>query len=183
MRVIKDRQIVDDSWVLLAPEAAATPASPAAAPTPAAVPLEGDVIVSLALWNQEWNAARSAGTLAFAGRSGKVGLRLRSNEAPEDIVALEQAPLIAIEFPSFTDGRGYSSARLLRARFGYRGELRAVGDVLRDQLFYMARCGIDSFALKAGKDIEGALAAFQDFSVTYQAAADDERPLFRRIHR
>jgi uncharacterized protein (DUF934 family) len=174
MRVIKDRQIVDDGWVLLAPDAATSPA---------ALPPEGDVIVSLSLWNEEWTAARSAGRPAFAGRSGKVAPRLRSNEAPEDIVALEQAPLIAIEFPSFTDGRGYSSARLLRERFAYRGELRAVGDVLRDQLFYMARCGIDSFALKAGKDMEGALAAFQDFSVTYQAAADDQRPLFRRIQR
>lgn len=178
MRVIKDRQIVDDSWELLAPDATAIPPS-------------GDVIVSLTLWNQEWNqawnqageAAKAAGAAAFAGRSGKVGLRLRSSEAPENILALEQAPLIAIEFPSFTDGRGYSNARLLRDRFGYRGELRAVGDVLRDQLFYMARVGIDSFALKAGKDIEGALAAFADFSVTYQASADEPRPLFRRIQR
>jgi uncharacterized protein (DUF934 family) len=172
MRVIKDRQIIDDSWVLLAPDATA-------------VPPEGDVIVSLALWNQEWNKERGQepGSAAFAGRSGKVGVRLRSSEAPEDIVALQQLPLIAIEFPSFTDGRGYSNARLLRDRFHYRGELRAVGDVLRDQLFYMARCGIDSFALKAGKDIEGALAAFQDFSVTYQPSADEPRPLFRRVHR
>ncbi len=170
MRVIKDRKIVDDAWELLAPEAPLVPA-------------QGDVIVSLALWNEAWSRARSAGSAAFAGRSGKVGLRLRSSEALEDITALEQAPLIAIEFPSFTDGRGYSSARLLRDRFGYRGELRAVGDVLRDQLFYMARCGIDSFAVKAGKDIEGALAAFDDFSVTYQAAADEPRPLFRRIQR
>lgn len=170
MRVIKDRQIIDDSWVLLAPDATA-------------VPPEGDVIVSLSLWNQAWNQERNSAGTAFAGRSGKVGLRLRSSELPEDIVALEQLPLIAIDFPSFTDGRGYSNARLLRDRFHYRGELRAVGDVLRDQLFYMARCGIDSFALKAGKDIEGALAAFQDFSVTYQPSADEPQPLFRRVHR
>lgn len=174
MRVIKDRQIIDDSWVLLAPDATT-------------VPPEGDVIVSLALWNQAWNqenqAQSGAGAAAFAGRSGKVGLRLRSSEVPEDILELARLPLIALDFPSFTDGRGYSNARLLRDRFNYKGELRAVGDVLRDQLFYMARCGIDSFALKAGKDIEGALAAFQDFSVTYQASADEPRPLFRRIQR
>ncbi|MEO8180867.1 MAG: DUF934 domain-containing protein [Deltaproteobacteria bacterium] len=163
MRVIKDRQIVDDDWVLLAADSA--------------LPATGDVIVSLS----QWNEASQAG--GFAGRAGKVGVRLKSNESPEQIQALEQAPLIAIEFPSFTDGRGYTSARLLRDRHGYRGELRAVGDVLRDQLFYMARCGIDSFALKAGKDIEGALSAFLDFSITYQAAADDRRPLFRRVSR
>jgi uncharacterized protein (DUF934 family) len=163
MHVIKDRQIVDDEWVLLAADAA--------------VPATGDVIVSLS----QWNEAQKAGS--FAGRAGKVGVRLKSSESPEQIQALEQVPLIAIEFPSFTDGRGYTSARLLRERYAYRGELRAVGDVLRDQLFYMARCGIDSFALKPGKDIEGALAAFLDFSITYQAAADDRRPLFRRVSR
>jgi uncharacterized protein (DUF934 family) len=161
MRVIKDRVIVDDGWVLLAPDAS--------------VPATGDVIVSLAQWN--------AGHDSFAGRAGKVGLLLKSDQEPEDIQALVQLSFIAIEFPRFTDGRGYTSARLLRERFRYKGELRAVGDVLRDQLFYMARCGIDSFALKAGKDIEGALEAFRDFSVTYQAAADDPRPLFRRIPR
>jgi uncharacterized protein (DUF934 family) len=163
MRVIKDRKIVDDEWLLLAADAA--------------VPATGDVIVSLGHWNEAWQSG------GFPGRVGKVGLRLKSNESPEQIQALEQAPLIAIEFPSFTDGRGYTSARLLRERHAYRGELRAVGDVLRDQLFYMARCGIDSFALKAGKDMEGALAALEDFSITYQAAADDPRPLFRRVSR
>ena len=161
MRVIKDRKIVEDAWVLLAPDAP--------------VPEVGDVIVSLSQWN--------TGREAFAGRVGKVGVKLKSNESPEQIQALEQLPLIAIDFPSFTDGRGYTSARLLRDRHAYRGELRAVGDVLRDQLFYMARCGFDSFALKAGKDIEAALSAFLDFSVTYQAAADEKRPLFRRVTR
>ena len=161
MRVIKDRKIVDDAWVLLAPDAP--------------VPEAGDVIVHL----EQWNTGRKG----FAGRAGKVGVLLKSHESPEQIQALEHLPLIAIDFPSFTDGRGYSSARLLRERHAYRGELRAVGDVLRDQLFYMARCGMDSFALKAGKDMEGALSAFLDFSVTYQAAADDQRPLFRRVNR
>jgi uncharacterized protein (DUF934 family) len=133
------------------------------------------VIVSLARWNADRDG--------FEGRAGQVGLLLKSDQEPEDIEALAQLPFIAIEFQRFTDGRGYTSARLLRDRFHYLGELRAVGDVLRDQLFYMARCGIDSFALKAGKDLEGALEAFRDFSITYQAAADDPRPLFRRIRR
>ena len=161
MRVIKDRQIVDDDWALLEANAP--------------VPATGDVIVSLTQW--------SSGREGFAGRVGRVGLRLKSSESPEQIQALHQLPLLAIEFPTFSDGRGYTSARLLRERYGYRGELRAVGDVLRDQLFYMARCGIDSFALAAGKDSIAALAAFDDFSVTYQAAADDPRPLFRRVER
>lgn len=161
MRVIKDREIVDDAWVLLAADAP--------------VPEAGDVIVSLTRWNK----ARES----LLGRAGKVGLLLQSAEEPEHIQDLEQLLLIAIDFPRFTDGRGYTSARLLRDRFRFEGELRAVGDVLRDQLFYMARCGFDSFALKAGKDVEGALAAFLEFSVTYQAAADERRPLFRRVQR
>lgn len=161
MRVIKDRQIVEDGWQLL--------------PADAPVPASGDVIVSLTQWNA-WSAAPSE-------RSGQVAVVLHSDERPEQIAGLERLPLIAIDFPKFVDGRGYTSARLLRERLGFKGELRAVGEVLRDQLFYMHRCGIDSFALKAGKDIEGALAAFDDFSVAYQPAADDPRPLFRRVAR
>lgn len=161
MRVIKQRQIIDDGWQLLEPGAA--------------IPESGDVIIDVDRWNAERGALR--------GRAGQIGVVLRSEQSAEQIQALHDLPLIAIEFPKFADGRGYTSARLLRDRFGYRGELRAVGDVLRDQLFYMARCGIDSFALKPGKDIEGALEAFDDFSVTYQAAADDPRPLFRRTER
>jgi len=161
MRVIKDRKIVDDSWQLLA--------------AGAAVPDAGDLIVPLSLWNSERQALKT--------RGGKLGVWLKSDELPEQIEDLSELPLVAIEFPKFGDGRGYSSARLLRERHRYQGEVRAVGEVLRDQLFYMARCGFDSFALKPGKDIEGALDAFKDFSVSYQAAADDPRPLFRRVPR
>jgi uncharacterized protein (DUF934 family) len=163
MRVIKDRKIVDDAWELLPPDAP--------------IPDSGDVIVSVAQWIAHNQSA------PLAQRQGKLGVVLKSDELPEQIQGLERLPLVAIDFPKFGDGRGYSSARLLRDRFGYKGELRAVGEVLRDQLFYMHRVGIDSFALKAGKDIEGALSAFDDFSVAYQAAADDPRPLFRRVSR
>lgn len=80
----------------------------------------------------------------------------------------------------FTDGRNYSNARLLRDRYGYKGELRAIGDVLRDQLFYLHRCGFDAYALRADKDPYEALESLKDFSVTYQAATDEPLPLFRR---
>jgi uncharacterized protein (DUF934 family) len=161
MRVIKDRRIVDDGWELIGADAP--------------VPPSGDVIVGLDRYNSERES--------YATRTGRVGVKLSSDDLPDQIQALSSVPLVAIEFPKFADGRGYSSARLLRERLGYKGELRAVGEVLRDQLFYMARCGFDSFALKAGKDIEGALAAFDDFSVSYQPGADDTRPLFRRVQR
>jgi uncharacterized protein (DUF934 family) len=88
--------------------------------------------------------------------------------------------LIAVNFPKYGDGRGYSIARLLRERYGYRGELRAIGVVARDHLRLMAQCGFDSFQLREGEDAEAALAAFDDFTEAYQASALQRVPLFRR---
>jgi uncharacterized protein (DUF934 family) len=96
--------------------------------------------------------------------------------------ALCQLPLIAVDFPSFRDGRGYSIGYLLRSRYGYTGELRAIGDVLRDQLNYMRRCGFDAFAVRADKSIDDALKSFNRYSVQYQGAIDQPLPLFRRRH-
>jgi len=88
--------------------------------------------------------------------------------------------VIAINFPKFSDGRGYSLARLLRERYGYKGELRAIGEVARDHLHAMAQCGFDAFQLRAGEDPHEALQAFGDFSEQYQATAAQPAPLFRR---
>jgi uncharacterized protein (DUF934 family) len=93
---------------------------------------------------------------------------------------LSRLALVAVDFPAFTDGRGYSVARLLRERYGYLGELRAVGDVLRDQVFYLLRCGFDSLALREDQDESGALAALTDFREVYQAAIDRPTPLYQR---
>ena len=90
------------------------------------------------------------------------------------------AGVIAINFPKFGDGRGYSIARLLRERYGYKGELRAVGEVARDHLHAMAQCGFDAFQLREGEDPQEALEAFGDFSDSYQATAARPEPLFRR---
>ena len=90
------------------------------------------------------------------------------------------ARVIAINFPKFGDGRGYSIARLLRERHGYKGELRAVGEVARDHLHAMAQCGFDAFHLREGEDPQEALKAFGDFSDQYQATAAQPLPLFRR---
>jgi uncharacterized protein (DUF934 family) len=94
-----------------------------------------------------------------------------------------QLPVIAVDFPKFGDGRGYSIAYRLRARLGYRGELRAIGDVLRDQMFYMQRAGFDAFATRADKDIHEAVKSLSDFSLNYQASVDEAQPLFRRVQR
>lgn len=162
--VIKIRQVVQDNWQLLKPTAdGALPA----------VPREGDVIVPLALWQRE-----RANLLA---RKGGLGVWLDSSEGPETIADdLARFEVIAVNFPKFTDGRGYSTARLLRDRYGFRGEIRAIGDVQRDQLLYLSRCGFDAFALKEGRDPQAALSAFSDFSEAYQASVERALPLFRR---
>jgi|CXWL01.1.fsa_nt_gi uncharacterized protein (DUF934 family) len=87
---------------------------------------------------------------------------------------------VAVDFPKTNDGRGFSIARLLRDRVGFRGELRAVGAVAHDQLAFMRRCGFDAFELRDGEDIDACLKAFSEISVLYQGASDDARPLFRR---
>ena len=103
----------------------------------------------------------------LADRIGGKGLPIRS---------------IAVNFPKYGDGRGYSIARLLRERYGYKGELRAVGEVARDHLHAMAQCGFDVFQLRDGEDAYAALTAFDDFSDQYQATASQPVPLFRRRH-
>ena len=113
--------------------------------------------------------------------------------SPPDLVVLEPTDdprslaerlpglkVIAVNFPKYGDGRGYSIGRLLRERYGYKGELRAIGVVARDHLQLMAQCGFDAFQLREGEDAQAALAAFGDISEAYQASAAQPVPLFRR---
>ena len=164
-KLIKNRALVEDTWTLLTLGEGDT-ADGVALPA-------GDVIVPLAVWQ-----ARKAALLASGQR---IAVWLAPNEGPEAIADdLAGLPLVAVQFPKFTDGRGYSTARLLRERYGYQGEVRAIGDVLVDQLFFMARCGFDAFALRADKSVESALARLDTFPEAYQTAVDRPQPLFRR---
>lgn len=160
-RIIKNRQIIEDSWRQVADDAE-LPAGP--------------IIVTLARWRRE--------RAALAERGEPVGVRLPNTvnvaELAED---LARWPVVALEFPRFADGRAFSQARLLRERYGYRGEIRAVGDVLRDQLLFMARSGFDAFEVRADRSLEDALEAFGEFSVSYQPGADQPLPLYRRAVR
>ncbi|MCY4045369.1 MAG: DUF934 domain-containing protein [Cellvibrionales bacterium] len=107
---------------------------------------------------------------------------LDSDELPDAIQDdLSSFSLIAINFPAFTDGRGYSFAYRLRHSFGYQGKLRAVGDVLIDQLSAFKRVGFDSFALRDDQDAEEALKHFSDFKDPYQASIEPSAPLFRKL--
>jgi uncharacterized protein (DUF934 family) len=163
MALIKNRKVVTDNWQRLE----------AAAGAPAALPPSGDLIVPLAVWLE-----RRAELVA---RSGRNGVWLDSADDPACIALdLKHLALIAVNFPRFTDGRGYSIARLLRERYGWKDELRAVGDILRDQLLYLERSGFDAFDLAAGQYPDAALTAFGDFTEAYQANVSQPVPLFRR---
>ena len=136
-------------------------------------PEDVDLLVPLAIWR-----ARKDDLLARRGRNG---VRLEPHEGPEQIAAdIERLALVAVNFPKFGDGRGYSTARLLRERYGYRDELRAVGDVLRDQLLFLARSGFDAFELREDQEPHAALAAFGELSEQYQSSVTEPLPLFRR---
>jgi uncharacterized protein (DUF934 family) len=157
--LIRAGRAIDDSWAF--------------AGTAADLPERRDVLVPLSLWSAERDR--------LAEHPGRVGVLLGPADDPAAIAGdLPRFALVAVDFPQFADGRGYSIARLLRERHGYTGELRAVGDVGRDQLFYLARVGFDAFALRDGDDVAGALMAFEDFSEAYQASVERPQPLFRR---
>jgi len=162
--VIKDRNVVTDPWLLLeSPDNGSLPS----------VPPSGDIIVPLALWQR-----RREELLA---RPGRLGVWLDSNEEPAAIAEdLRLFGVVAVRFPKVTDGRGYSIACLLRERYGWKGELRAFGDIWRDQLFFLASCGFNAFALREGEDPREAIAAFGEFSETYQGSVRQPLPLFRR---
>jgi uncharacterized protein (DUF934 family) len=160
-QIIKHGAVIQDNWQLLEQGSIG------------ALPFSGDVIVPLDLWTSERD------TLSF--RLGRIGVWLEAGADPAAIAPdLARFDLIAVRFANFTDGRGYSLARLLRERHGYRGELRAIGDVLRDQLYYLSRCGFDAFTLRADQNPEQAPSAFDDFSEAYQASVERPEPLFRR---
>ena len=164
-RIIKNGQVIDDTWLVL---------KLAEGETPEAITLpDAPTLLPLAVW-----LARKDGILA---RRQPVGIWLESSEGPEAIADdLSHFTVIGVNFPKFADGRGYSTARLLRERFAYTCEIRALGDVLQDQLFLLRRCGFDAFAVRQDKDIEAALAGLNAFSESYQSAVDQPQPLFRR---
>ncbi|MBV1880486.1 MAG: DUF934 domain-containing protein [Pseudomonadales bacterium] len=162
-KIIKDRKIIDDSWSVVSDDVDKND-----------IPADGDIIFSVDFWvkNQKHLESRS---------NGRLGLMLESTDEINlfsDNLGLFD--IISINFPAFADGRGYSVARLLRERYHFQKEIRAVGDVLRDQLFYMYRCGFNAFAIREDRCIEDALNAYNDFTVTYQAASDNLNPIYRR---
>jgi len=160
-QIIRNQRVEEDSWQALAVQPGE---DVSVLPT-------GPVIVPLAVWKQRRDELLAR---------GEVGVWLKPEDDPAELEAdLARIALIAVHFPKFGDGRGYSTAAILRRR-GYRGELRAFGDIGRDHLYFLARVGFDAFRLAEGRDPEAALASLHDFTLAYQAGADDPVPLFRR---
>lgn len=165
--IIKDKAVVSDDWTVLR-------LNEGDAPETVVVPV-GKFIVPLTVWEAQRTGLRNR---------ADIGVWIASHERPEvlkeDVATL---PVIAVDFPKFSDGRGYSIAYNLRARLGFTGELRAIGDVLRDQMFYMQRVGFNAFATREDRNIHDALKSLFDFSEAYQTAWDQKSPLFRRVER
>lgn len=160
-QLIRHGAVVDDDWTLRRELSSLDELS---AGTREIVPLAS------------WLAHRDA----LLGR-GNVSVWLPSDADPAALAADTDAlPLIAVDFPAFTDGRGYSIGRLLRDRYGFKGELRAIGDILRDQLFALAECGFDAFDIRADRDAAAALAGLADFPSIYATTSRTPQPWFRR---
>ena len=150
--LIKDRKLIDDQFVYITDGDQ--------------IPENGPIIVSLTQWQDHFDALIS--------RGDPVGVHLKSDQHPEAIAdSLEHLDVIALEFPSFRDGRAYSYARLIRERYGYHGELRAFGDVLLEQLHYMERVGFNAFDFTSDDPQRDFKIASEDFSVWYQPSGDD----------
>ena len=162
MPLIKNGAIAEDVWHFAAADAA--------------LAAHGPVAVTLARWQHEKALLRARGEPR--------GLLMLSGERVDDIVAdLKEFELIALDFPTFRDGRPYSTARLLRERYGFAGELRAVGDVLRDQFLFMHRCGFNAFQVTSGDALEAWLRAVSEISIWYQPTNDPRAALSVLRHR
>lgn len=156
-QIIKDGAVVDDSYEVVAKDAETVPSSAALLPL------------------QLWLATREE----LTGRSD-IGVWLDSDESPKALEGnFDGLALIAINFPAFADGRGFTYGRELREQHGWKGEMRAIGNFMRDQLFSLQRLGFNSFALQ-GVDLQDALNSLDDFSTNYQPDVLEKRPLFRR---
>ncbi|THC44836.1 DUF934 domain-containing protein [Massilia sp. Mn16-1_5] len=166
-QIIRGREVVADDWRVLRLEENEAPES-------VVVP-EGKVIVPLTVWLAQKESLINRAEL---------GVWLAADERFETLKGeSDRFAVIAVDFPKFSDGRGYSIAYNVRKRLGYTGELRAIGDVLRDQLFSMSRVGFNAYATRQDRSIHDALKGLTVFSETYQASVDQPLPLFRRKER
>lgn len=159
-KLIKDRALIEDDWNFIADSDDVQQA-------------DGRHILPLAAFTEAWQQ----NTVDFENTAVSL---IGSDDVQVLAPCLDRLQLIALNFESFMDGRSFSQARILRDELEFAGEIRAVGNYLQDQMFYLSRCGVNGFALKDDADVASALLRLDDFSESYQAAADEPQPLFRR---
>jgi uncharacterized protein (DUF934 family) len=198
-QLIKDNAIVDDEWVRVIPPVLGDEVVRKQAGKvvlfklygeetftqkqieATEIPATGKVLLPLTIWlaNKDSLAARMT--------AGEVGIVLATHEPIESLVGafddINCLPVIAIFVERFADGRIFTLGNLLRTRYGFKNELRAVGDVLRDQLFFLKRSGFNSYLIRADRNVQEALASLKDFSQPYQGAVDEALPIWRRVNR
>lgn len=162
-KIIQNGEVIEDNWIALTDDDA--------------LPASGNIHVSLERWNRE----KSNIVEWASGNESQYGIRIPNtldvNDLGDEWLILSIAVL---DFPEFADGRALSQARVLRDQLGFTGEIRATGDVQRDQMYHMSRSGVNAFAVKDGRDIEAAVQSLRDFTLAYQGAADNPTPGFRR---
>lgn len=145
------------------------------------IPDSGKVLLPLTVW-----LARKE-TLADRMAAGEIGILMQTHEPIESLAEafddINKLPLIAIFVERFADGRNFTLGNLLRTRYNFKNELRAVGDVMRDQLYFLKRSGFDSYEIKAGRNAQEAIDSLNDFSEPYQGAVDEPNPVWRRVIR
>ena len=145
------------------------------------IPVTGKVIVPMSVFIARKN------TLASHINAGEMGVWLDTHEVLEHLIEnqadLNALPIIAVHVERFADGRIFSLGTLLRTRYGFKNELRAFGDILKDQVFFLKRSGFTSFLIRADRSAADAITSLHDFSQPYQGAVDEPRPLFQRYHR
>ncbi|MCE3251935.1 MAG: oxidoreductase [Cellvibrio sp.] len=163
-KLIKDGAIQENTWTLVAK----ADGEAIAVEVPA-----GQVLIPVAVWLAQKDQLQNR---------TDIGVWFDSDETADLIGAdANRFPVIGVNFPLFMDGRSFSTARLLRERYGFKGELRAVGNFIRDQLCYLRRCGVNAFAFSNPEaNLEDALKSLNDFQEYYQASVDQPLPLFRR---
>ena len=158
-QLLKDNKIIEDSWRIVDESVEHLPS--------------GNVLLSIEQC-QKFSEK-------FSEQDGHIGLWLDGNADIDNIIDfVQQMSLVAVKFPKFADGRGFSTARLLRERYNYQGELRAIGEFIRDQLYLLQRCGFNAFQFANDQDLIEAGKSLNDFSEAYQVSADQKQPLFRR---
>ncbi|WP_283786513.1 DUF934 domain-containing protein [Bermanella sp. WJH001] len=156
--LINQNSTLENNWQIVVDQASELP--------------QGNILVEASYWLENQSEL---------SKRPNVGIYLNGDADLESLKdVLDSFEVIALNFPAFADGRGYSLARLLKERYHYKGEVRAIGDVLIDQLYFMKRCGFDTYLLKDGLEAEKALQYFSTFSDPYQLAYDVQTPLFRR---